>query len=44
MAVQMLSYLSVVQARNGDLTAAAATNEQILALAQGTRRRCATWR
>jgi len=35
MAVQMLSYLSVVQARAGDLAAAAATNEQILALAPG---------
>jgi tetratricopeptide (TPR) repeat protein len=35
MAVQMLSYLSVVQARAGDLAAASATNEQILALAPG---------
>lgn len=35
MAVQMLSYLSVVQARSGDLASAAATNERILELAPG---------
>ena len=35
MAVQMLSYLSVVQARNSDLVAASQTNEQILALTPG---------